>query len=194
MSLMAPFFIGMALAEERKVDALAAGLLSVAAFMTVTPYSVGEAYAVGANWLGGANIISGIIIGLVVAEMFTFIVHRNWVIKLPDSVPTSVSRSFSALIPGFIILSVMGIIAWALNTWGTNFHQIIMDTISTPLASLGSVGRLGLCDLCSTALVLRYSWRAGADRTGQRHYDALGAGKYRDLSAIWFRRSGAGSR
>ncbi len=98
MSLMAPFFIGMALAEERKVDALAAGLLSVAAFMTVTPYSVGEAYAVGANWLGGANIISGIIIGPVVAEMFTFIVHRNWVIKLPDSVPTSVSRSFSALI------------------------------------------------------------------------------------------------
>lgn len=48
MSLMAPFFIGMALAEERKVDALAAGLLSVA-FMTVTPYSVGEAYAVGAK-------------------------------------------------------------------------------------------------------------------------------------------------
>ena len=139
MSLMAPFFIGMALAEERKVDALAAGLLSVAAFMTVTPYSVGEAYAVGANWLGGANIISGIIIGLVVAEMFTFIVRRNWVIKLPDSVPASVSRSFSALIPGFIILSVMGIIAWALNTWGTNFHQIIMDTISTSLASLGSV-------------------------------------------------------
>lgn len=37
MSLMAPFFIGMALAEERKVDPLAAGLLSVAAFMTVTP-------------------------------------------------------------------------------------------------------------------------------------------------------------
>lgn len=52
MSLMAPFFIGMALAEERKVDPLAAGLLSIAAFMTVTPYSVGEAYAVGANWLG----------------------------------------------------------------------------------------------------------------------------------------------
>ncbi len=58
MSLMAPFFIGMALAEERKVDALAAGLLSVAAFMTVTPYSVGEAYAVGANWLWVGRISS----------------------------------------------------------------------------------------------------------------------------------------
>ncbi len=136
MSLMAPFFIGMALAEERKVDALAAGLLSVAAFMTVTPYSVGEAYAVGANWLGGANIISGIIIGPVVAEMFTFIVRRNWVIKLPDSVPASVSRSFSALIPGFIILSVMGIIARALNTG----HQLPSDHYGYHLNPTGIVG------------------------------------------------------
>lgn len=139
MSLMAPFFIGMALAEERKVDPIAAGLLSIAAFMTVTPYNAGGAYAVGANWLGGANIISGIIIGLVVAEMFTFIVRRNWVIRLPDSVPASVSRSFSALIPGFIILSIMGIVSWGLATYETNFHQIILDSISTPLASMGSV-------------------------------------------------------
>jgi len=139
MSLMAPFFIGMSLAEERKVDSLAAGLLAVAAFMTVTPYSVNDAYAVGANWLGGANIISGMIIGIVVAELFTFIVRRNWVITLPSSVPDSVSRSFSAVIPGFIILSIMGGISYGLMLWETNFHQIIMDTISTPLAALGSV-------------------------------------------------------
>ncbi|ENZ8273006.1 TPA: PTS N,N'-diacetylchitobiose transporter subunit IIC [Klebsiella pneumoniae] len=139
MSLMAPFFIGSALAEERKVDPMAAGLLAVAAFMTVTPYSVGEAYAVGANWLGGQNIISGMIIGLVVAELFTFVIRRNWVIRLPDSVPGSVSRSFSALIPGFLILSIFGIISWALASYGSNFHQIIMDSISTPLAAMGSV-------------------------------------------------------
>ncbi|EBY0373548.1 PTS N,N'-diacetylchitobiose transporter subunit IIC [Salmonella enterica subsp. enterica serovar Toulon] len=139
MSLMTPFFIGMALAEERKADPLAAGLLSVASFMTVTPFTVDEAYAVGANWLGGQNIISGIIIGLVVAEIFTFIVRRNWVIILPDSVPASVSRSFSALIPGFIILLIMGFVAWGLSLIGSNFHQLIMDSVSKPLASMGSV-------------------------------------------------------
>ncbi|SUG43438.1 PTS system N,N'-diacetylchitobiose-specific transporter subunit IIC [Salmonella enterica subsp. arizonae] len=53
MSLMTPFFIGMALAEERKVDALAAGLLSLASFMTVTPFTIGDVSAIGANWLGG---------------------------------------------------------------------------------------------------------------------------------------------
>ncbi len=139
MSLMAPFFVGMALAEERKVDPMAAGLLAVASFMTVTPYSVGDAYAVGANWLGGANIISGILIGLVVAEMFTFVVRRNWVIRLPESVPLSVSRSFSALIPGFLILSVMGILSWTLAAWGTNFHQVMLDSVAKPLSSMGSV-------------------------------------------------------
>jgi PTS system cellobiose-specific IIC component len=133
MSLMTPFFIGMALADERKVDPMAAGLLAVAAFMTVTPFSVGDAYAVG------ANCISGILIGLVVAEAFAFIIRRNWVIRLPESVPTSVARSFSALIPGFIILSIMGIIAFVLTSYGTHFHQVIMDTISTPLAAMGGL-------------------------------------------------------
>lgn len=59
MSLMAPFFIGSALAEERRVDPMAAGLLAVAAFMTVTPYSVGEAYAVGAMLRGKSFDITG---------------------------------------------------------------------------------------------------------------------------------------
>ncbi|MCY9855376.1 PTS N,N'-diacetylchitobiose transporter subunit IIC [Vibrio mediterranei] len=139
MSLMAPFFISHALAEERKVDPLAAGLLAIAAFMTVTPFSVGKEYAIGANWIGGANVISGIVIGLFTAEIFTFIVRRQWVIKLPDSVPESVSRSFSAVIPGFLILSLMGIIAWMLGENDTNFHQIIMDSISTPLSAMDTV-------------------------------------------------------
>ncbi|MCS8550380.1 PTS N,N'-diacetylchitobiose transporter subunit IIC [Citrobacter sp. XY323] len=139
MSLMTPFFIGMALAEERKVDALAAGLLSIASFMTVTPFTVEQASAIGANWLGGANIISGIVIGLVVAEMFAFIIRRQWVIKLPDSVPESVSRSFTALLPGFIILLIMGLISWGLSLAGTHFHQVIINSISTPLASLDSI-------------------------------------------------------
>lgn len=139
MSLLTPFFIGMALAEERKVDSLAAGLLSIAAFMTLTPCHVGDVAAIGTNWLGGTNIISGIIIGLVVAEMFAFITKKKWVITLPDSVPDSVARSFSALIPGFIILLIVGMISSGLLLMDTHFHQIIMQSVSTPLASLGGI-------------------------------------------------------
>ncbi|MBZ4328578.1 hypothetical protein LAM23_20835, partial [Mycobacterium tuberculosis] len=38
-----------------------------------------------------------------------------------------------------MILSIFGIISWALASYGSNFHQIIMDSISTPLAAMGSV-------------------------------------------------------
>ncbi|SQC71620.1 PTS system chitobiose-specific transporter subunit IIC [Klebsiella pneumoniae] len=63
MSLMAPFFIGSALAEERKVDPDGSWPCCGGGLHDRDPYSVGEAYAVGANWLGGQNIISGMIIG-----------------------------------------------------------------------------------------------------------------------------------
>lgn len=185
MSLMTPFFISMALAEEKKVDPLSAALLAIAAFMTVTPFSVGEAYAVGANWLGGANIISGIIIGLVVAEVFTFIVRRNWIIRLPDSVPTSVSRSFSALIPGFIILSIMGLISYTLALYGTNFHQIIIDSIS-PAVENGQCRGVGVCDVLLSAVVLRCTWCHGLVCAGKWHHDAVRVGKRGNLYPIWF--------
>lgn len=140
MSLMTPFFIGMGLAEERKVDSLSVGLLSVAAFMTVTPFKTGEtANVIGANWLGGANILSGMIIGLVVAEIFAFIIRHNWVIRLPASVPAAVSRSFSAMVPGFIILLIMGSLSGILSIYGTNFHQVIITSLATPLTSMSSI-------------------------------------------------------
>ncbi|HEE9629411.1 TPA: PTS N,N'-diacetylchitobiose transporter subunit IIC [Escherichia coli] len=140
MSLMTPFFIGMGLAEERKVDSLSVGLLSVAAFMTVTPFKAGEtANVIGANWLGGANILSGMIIGLVVAEIFAFIIRRNWVIRLPASVPAAVSRSFSAMVPGFIILLIMGSLSGILSIYGTNFHQVIITSLATPLTSMSGI-------------------------------------------------------
>ncbi len=153
--------------------------------MTVTPYDVNGAYAVGANWLSGANIISGIILGLVVAEMFTFIVRRNWVIRLPDSVPPSVSRSFSALIPGFIILSIMGIVSWALSGISSNFHQIIMDTVSTPLASMGNV--VGWAYVVFTSImVLWYPWFSRINRIRQRYNDTVGIRKRVFICRVWF--------
>lgn len=139
MFLMVLFFIGMVLVEECKVDVLVVGLLFVVVFMIVILYSVGEVYVVGVNWLGGVNIIFGIIIGLVVVEMFIFIVCCNWVIKLFDSVFVLVLCFFLVLIFGFIIFFVMGIIVWVLNIWGINFYQIIMDIILILLVLLGSV-------------------------------------------------------
>ncbi len=88
----------------------------------------------------------------------------------------------------------MGIISWALSSYGTNFHQIIMDSISTPLASLGSV--VGWAYVLFVPLL----WFFGIH--GSLALTALDSGimtpwaldKHRHLSAVWFRGCGAGSR
>jgi PTS system cellobiose-specific IIC component len=116
---------------------MAAGLLSVAAFMTVTPYSVGEAYAVGANWLGGQTL-SRYVIGLVVAEMFTFVIRRNWVISCRTAFRLGIPLIFR-VDSGLLDPLHHGDYLLGAGDWGSNFHQIIMDSISTPLASMGSV-------------------------------------------------------
>ncbi|MCS5933239.1 PTS transporter subunit EIIC [Klebsiella pneumoniae subsp. pneumoniae] len=79
------------------------------------------------------------IIGLVVAELFTFVIRRNWVIRLPDERAGVGITLFLSADPGFLILSIFGIISWALASYGSNFLQIIMDSISTPLSGDGRV-------------------------------------------------------
>lgn len=158
MSLMSPFVIAMAMAEERKVDGMAAGVIGIATFIALTPSSIPINYGdvagltdaikaslpqnaggIGSNWIGGANIISGMIIGLLVGEIFAFITKKKWVITLPSTVPSAVSKSFSALIPGAIILTLAGFLNLQLTDHGLSFHNLIIDMIAKPLSNVGSV-------------------------------------------------------
>jgi PTS system cellobiose-specific IIC component len=87
------------------------------------------------GWVGQHYL--GYVIGLVVAEMFTFIIRRNWVIPAGQRSGLGFTFIFGVdsglpdpLHHGDYLLGA---------TNRHNFHQIIMDSISTPLASMGSV-------------------------------------------------------
>lgn len=57
---------------------------------------------------------------------------------MPDTVPPAVSDSFSALIPGAVIIGSFGIVyaLFAWTGWG-NVHDIMMKLLSKPLGLLG---------------------------------------------------------
>lgn len=161
LSLMIPFMFASEIARKNNVDTGATGLISIASFITLTPASIGLDYtsfvkdgvltidmaskltqSVGGfstTFFGGQNVISGMLIGLVVGELYSFIVKRGWTIKMPSNVPPAVARSFSSLIPGFIILTLLGILSFVLNNNDTNFHDIIIKFIATPLSNLGGI-------------------------------------------------------
>ncbi|WP_054639240.1 PTS sugar transporter subunit IIC [Lactococcus fujiensis] len=112
MTIYMTFGIGYNLAKSYKIDALAAGQLSVAAFlMTITPIAdpkLGQILPM-AN-LGGQGLFMGIITSFFAVEVLRFCKEKNFTIKMPEAAPPFVSRPFEALIPVVIVIGVMALI------------------------------------------------------------------------------------
>lgn len=126
ISLFLLISIAYSLARSYEVDGLAAALISFASYFILTRDSVSDLFALnaetGAYEATGWGLISWsvtnsnamfacIIVALVSTQIFCWTTNKGWVIKMPDSVPPAVSKAFSAVIPGAITLTLMGVIS-----------------------------------------------------------------------------------
>ena len=75
--------------------------------------------------LGTTGIFTGIIMAYIAVQLYVWCVKHNLTIKLPDVVPAGVSRSFTALIPTFVIAFVVLIINGLLVVMGTDIFKVI---------------------------------------------------------------------
>lgn len=75
--------------------------------------------------LGTSGIFTAIIMSIIAVELYCMCVKRNWVIKMPDVVPPGVSRSFTALIPTFVIAFAVMIVNGLLIVLGTDIFRMI---------------------------------------------------------------------
>lgn len=105
MGLIAVFGIANSLARYYGKDGISAGVIALSAFVIVTPDLATDAgTGIGYTYVGSAGLFIAIVVGLITAEIFSFAVEKDWTIKMPEGVPPAVSRSFSALIPGFLVI------------------------------------------------------------------------------------------
>ncbi|MBQ9152553.1 MAG: PTS sugar transporter subunit IIC [Solobacterium sp.] len=126
------FFCAYNLARTFGVDGGGAGLACLVSFMLVTGRD--ETGAISTGFLGSRGLFTAIIIALLGARLFIYVVKKGWVIKLPDSVPPNVSASFSALIPTGVVVLVWLIVAGIMR--GTSFgtlHNLIFTVIQQNL-------------------------------------------------------------
>ncbi|RYL92724.1 PTS cellobiose transporter subunit IIC [Sporolactobacillus sp. THM7-4] len=79
----------------------------------------------GLSRLGTTGIFAAIIMSVIAVQLYRQCVKHNWVIKMPESVPEGVSRSFTALIPAFLIAFVVLIINGILVALGTDIFKIV---------------------------------------------------------------------
>ncbi|OCG17037.1 PTS cellobiose transporter subunit IIC [Gilliamella sp. Fer1-1] len=75
--------------------------------------------------LGTSGIFIAIVMAILATHLYFLCVRRNWVVKMPETVPLGVSRSFTALIPTFIIAFFVIIINGVFIYFGTDIFNII---------------------------------------------------------------------
>ncbi|QQC73210.1 PTS sugar transporter subunit IIC [Lactococcus garvieae] len=143
MAIYASFAMGDSLAKSYDLDGVTGGVLSLAAFLTLTiPLNVdtvlteaGEAaigWVLPMQYLGGAGMFSVILTMIFAVEIYRFFIKRDITIKMPDGVPPAVGRSFEALLPGGFIIIFLWIVRVMLNF---DINAFIMS-IFNPIADL----------------------------------------------------------
>ncbi|MFD1397753.1 PTS sugar transporter subunit IIC [Lacticaseibacillus suilingensis] len=142
LGLIGCFGIASSYAEQHETDGKSAGIIAIASYFVVTPYLMSgdkvPAAGMPYDFLGSKGLFVGIIIGLVTGGLFQWFINHDVQIHMPDTVPPAIAKSFSALIPGAVIISLFGlvylIVTWA--GWG-NIHLLLLNILSGPLGLLG---------------------------------------------------------
>ncbi|AGU76481.1 PTS cellobiose transporter subunit IIC [Streptococcus sp. SI1] len=128
--------------EGLNLNPLNGSLLAVFAYFLTIPeltYSKGMILAVtGKTTIGGwtiggdsltrlstSGMFTAILMSILAVQLYRLCVKKNWVIKMPEAVPEGVARSFTALIPGFVIAFVVLLINGIFILFGTDIYKVI---------------------------------------------------------------------
>ena len=130
---------------EKPSEALYSAAVALTSFFIVTPFSLtleGENIISGViptSLVGAQGLFVAIIISILSTTIYSFMINKNIIIKMPKEVPPAIAKSFSAIIPGAITLTTFMIISLIFER--TSFHSIhsfVYEFLQKPLIGLGT--------------------------------------------------------
>lgn len=162
LSLMGLFVIvgiGYKLTEYYEGEAIYGGVIAIASVLIMTPQVLdGVSGVIPTASLGAQGMFLGIFTAFISAELYRFFVQKEWTIKMPPGVPGAVAKSFSALIPITLTLSLFLIIRILISyTTFETVQNLIYTVIQGPLTVLGS----GLPATIIAVLLIQVFWFFG---------------------------------
>lgn len=150
MSLPIAFLIGYKLAEKEKLPQLESGLIGLLSYLAVCPNTISTVVeglkdpvvvnGLGAGVIGAQGLFVSMIMSMVAVKFFGLLTNIDaFKIKMPDSVPTGIARSFNILIPIFIIITAFSVGGCLFNTFTGNYLNVwIYNIIQLPLQALAN--------------------------------------------------------
>ena len=150
MSLPIAFLIGYQLAEKENLPQLESGLIGLLSYLAVCPNTISTVVeglkdpvvlnGLGAGVIGAQGLFVSMIMSMVAVKFFGLLTNIDAIkIKMPDSVPTGIARSFNILIPIFIIITAFSVGGCLFNTFTGNYLNVwIYNIIQLPLQALAN--------------------------------------------------------
>lgn len=150
MSLPIAFLIGYKLAEKENLPQLESGLIGLLSYLAVCPNTISTVVeglkdpvvlnGLGAGVIGAQGLFVSMIMSMVAVKFFGLLTNIDAIkIKMPDSVPTGIARSFNILIPIFIIITAFSVGGCLFNTFIGNYLNVwIYNIIQLPLQALAN--------------------------------------------------------
>ena len=97
-------------------------------------YSISN--VVSSTYTSATGLFVGMVIGLLATFVYVKLIQSGKLtLKLPDSVPPNVSRSFAVLFPAVITILLISVIGFAFNSFGMNIFQVI-NMIMAPIKAI----------------------------------------------------------
>lgn len=161
MALLIVFLCSYKLAEIKEGDPLLSAICAVGVYFIIYPDYVATegGNALPMNFMGAQGLFVALIVGLLVGEFLpTLAKNEKLRIKMPDSVPPAVARSFNLVIPIILIFGFSAILNYFLNmVVEGGIQYVIYESIQRPFSSLGG----NIVTILLFVLVQQFLWILG---------------------------------
>ncbi|MGL6119228.1 MAG: PTS cellobiose transporter subunit IIC [Fusobacteriaceae bacterium] len=180
MSIFVSYGIGMSLSTHYKLNGTTGGFLSMYVFLLTSArldwLPVGQAEGatslflipdggwmpiMDARYLDAKGLFTAILGAIIAIEIFRLLVQKKFVIKLPDSVPPAIAKSFEILIP----IVIVTILFHTVNIMSIRiFNTMLPETILKVFAPLLSLSD-SLISVLFIIIITHLLWFAGLHGT-----------------------------
>ncbi len=108
---------------------------------------------VDSNFLGQQGIFTGLLVAGVTMYVFNTLLKKNIGIKMPESVPPAVAKSFESLVPGAATLLLFVVIATVFAQYDTTLPEAMLALIQEPALAISRTPFFAVVAMTTTPIL-----------------------------------------
>lgn len=141
VAIIAVLGVAYALAKSYDKTPMPAAIMALSGYFILlhrtTSAAGGAAYET--VYYGARGLFAAMIVAVVTAEIYNFVINKKLVITLPEQVPPAISAQFTALVPAAFTTLLWVVVRYIfMQTSYVDFNSFIFNVLQVPLTAVGT--------------------------------------------------------